>query len=249
VQWHSSYHHSIFSDSNKEECLYKINNQINIANKHFKSTEFLFITFGTASVFRFKETQEIVSNCHKLPADFFTRELLSVNEIVKDYRILINNILKQNPAIKIIFTVSPIRHWKDGPEANQLSKSTLILACNELKREFETVNYFPAYEIVMDELRDYRFYADDMIHLNQTAIDYIWERFTEAYFDKSTFEIINEIRKIKSDINHKPFNPESEAHKKFLIATLEKINRLKEDYNYLDLDIEKKEIKERLAKY
>lgn len=238
-QWYSFYHHSKFSNSDKEKCLNKINSGINYSSKFLRNADILFITFGTAWVYQLKETKEIVSNCHKLPANQFNRLLLDVDDIYNDYLILIKRLLQLDSKLKIIFTVSPIRHLKDGAVENQISKSTLILAVNKLKKHFDNVEYFPSYEIMMDELRDYRFYADDMFHINKTAINYIWKKFSETFFDDNTSNIILKIEKIIRNKNHKPFNPESQQYKDFLKSNLDKINNLLQQYPYINLEDEK----------
>jgi hypothetical protein len=155
-----------------------------------KNADFLFITFGTAWVYRYKKTGKVVSNCHKIPASEFDRYRLTVDEIVVEYKNLLVEIRKVNPIAMVIFTVSPIRHWKDGAVENQRSKATLLLAIDKILNEFSHKNcgYFPAYEIVMDELRDYRFYSDDMIHVSDVAINHIWEIFEENLIEYWKFK-------------------------------------------------------------
>ena len=157
----------------------------------------------------------------------FDRQLLTVGEIVAEWKSLLLSLWKQNPELKILFTVSPIRHWKDGAHGNQL----LLLAIDALQKEFpEHTAYFPAYEIMMDELREYRFYADDMLHPSTTAIEYIWERFTGSMLSPDSLSILKEWKDIQKAINHKPFQPESEAYKRFISQTLLKMERLTEKY-------------------
>ncbi|GAI96735.1 unnamed protein product, partial [marine sediment metagenome] len=171
-KWLSFFHHSSFSDKDPELCLSRINAKITESREFLKKAGFLFITFGTAWVFEWKESGETVSNCHKISALKFNHKLLAVEDILENYKTLIHKLLRFNPQLKIIFTVSPIRHWKDGAEGNQVSKAILLLSAHQLLKKFQSVSYFPAYEIIMDDLRDYRFYSDDMIHLNSVAIDY-----------------------------------------------------------------------------
>lgn len=240
-QWHSYMHHSSFSDASKEVCLGNINSRFVQTVEELPSLDYLFITFGTAYVYTLKESGIIVSNCHKLPEKNFERRRLTVNEVVKEYTLYLNLLLKRNPALKILFTVSPIRHAKDGMHGNQLSKSALLLIIDALKVSFpEHVFYFPAYELMMDELRDYRFYANDMLHPSQLAVDYLWECFSSCYFSKKTLNILTEWEDIKRALNHKPFRPDSEQHIKFLSQIVLRINRLKEKCPYLDVE---KEIK------
>ena len=169
--YHSYMHHGSFSATNREMVLDTINTRLSKASQRLAQTEVLIITFGTAWVYYLQSTREVVSNCHKMPAKTFVREKLTVNDIVETYSSLIAKLQQCSPNLRLLFTVSPIRHVKDGLHENQLSKATLLLAIDELTRKFpEQVSYFPAYEIVMDELRDYRFYADDMGQPSALAI-------------------------------------------------------------------------------
>ncbi|MDR0873236.1 MAG: GSCFA domain-containing protein [Prevotellaceae bacterium] len=212
--WHSFAHHGVFSGIDCEETLQNINNQIRISVEKLLKTDFLLITFGTAFVY--EKDGKTVANCHKLPDRFFTRRRLSVQEIVDCYTKLVTDIQQINPKIRFVFTVSPIRHWKDGAHENQLSKSTLLLAINELQTRCSNIDYFPAYEIVLDELRDYRFYEEDMLHPNNQAITYIWEKFSETYFSAETRQIEKEIAQIIKAENHRPLNPQTAEYQLFL---------------------------------
>ena len=204
------------------------------------------LTFGTAWVYKLKSSGKVVSNCHRLPEKMFDRQLLTVGEIVAEWKSLLLSLWKQNPELKILFTVSPIRHWKDGAHGNQLSKATLLLAIDALQKEFpEHTAYFPAYEIMMDELREYRFYADDMLHPSTTAIEYIWERFTGSMLSPDSLSILKEWKDIQKAINHKPFQPESEAYKRFISQTLLKMERLNEKFPYFDMTNEVEMIKKK----
>jgi len=214
--WQSFSHSSLFTDSTSEGCLNKINSRLNTAREFLRDTKIILITFGTAWVFEEKKSWRVVSNCHKLPASEFTRRRLTVDEIVDDYKTLIQKIQVVLPNLQIIFSVSPIRHWKDGAHENNISKSTLLLAIDELQKEIENVLYFPAYEIQMDELRDYRFYAADMLHPSEVAVDYIWNRFSDTYFSSQTVELKKQLEKLNSDISHIPIHPDSAEYKSFL---------------------------------
>ena len=221
--YYSFDHHSKFSGENPEECVRKINEEVEFAHAFFKEASILVISLGTSFVYRLKSTGEIVSNCHKLPEKTFDRERLNTNEIVESWNRLISLCKKLNPTLKILFTVSPIRHWKDGAHENQLSKSILLLAVDELVKRNNRCYYFPSYEIMMDDLRDYRFYAEDMLHPSDLAIDYIWEKFADSFFDKKTISLIGEWQKIQQALAHKPFNPDSMSYKEFLYQTEEKL--------------------------
>ena len=232
-KWISLNHHGSFSDYNLNTSLEKINSETSKSNDFIQKTNFLFITFGTSWVYRYNETKKIVANCHKIPAKKFTRELLTVEQIVNDYKNLIQKITKLNHNIKIIFTVSPIRHLKDGLHQNQISKSILFVAINELNKTFENTFYFPSYEIINDDLRDYRFYKNDLTHLTDFAINYIWEKISKKYFKQNTKNKINEIDKILKAVNHKPYNKNSIEYKKFISDILQKIENIE---NNLKLD-------------
>lgn len=240
--WHSFSHHGKFSGTDILLTLERINTEIGQAANYLKNTDFLFITFGTAWIYRYKKTGAAVSNCHKIPASEFERFRLTPAEIVLEYNKIIAEILKINPSVSIVFTVSPIRHWKDGAIENQRSKATLILAIDEIIRKYgnEKCHYFPAYEIVMDELRDYRFYAADMIHLSDVAVDHIWEIFQETFIDDSSRETIPRIEKVVKAASHKPFHKNSAAYLQFLDNTLKQIDDLEARFPNLNFVLEKK---------
>lgn len=242
--YHSWMHHSRFSSSSATECLENINSRLTDSSERLRKAGTLIITLGTASIYRLKSTEKVVANCHKLPEKLFVREMMSVQAIVAELSGLFVSVWKQHPTLKILFTVSPIRHWKDGAHGNQLSKATLLLAANELQEKFpEQITYFPAYELMMDELRDYRFYADDMLHPSALAIDYIWQRFTENFLSAETQVILKEWSEIQKAINHKPFQPDSEAYKQFISQTLLKIERINEKIPSFDITKEVQIIK------
>ena len=233
-KWFSFYHHTSFSNENKNECLNNINSSIIKSIDFFNKADFLIITFGTARVYRYKKSNKIVSNCHKIPAKEFDHELLSIENIVDIYEKIIKKLNSLNNALHIIFTVSPIRHWKDGAYGNQISKSILLLAIKELISKFNNCNYFPGYEIMMDDLRDYRFYEPDMLHPNQVAVDYIWEKFSNTYIDEKSRSVFPDIQKIINAYNHKPSNPELKAFKEFINSTIQKINTIQNGFPKLN---------------
>ena len=214
-QYHSFSHHSRFSGTNKEVVIANINDRIKTANDFISNADYLFVTFGTSSVYYQTENKQVVANCHKLPAMSFVRKRIPEEEIVEQWHDFIIQLREINPKIKLIFTISPIRHWKDGAHENQISKSVLFLAVDKLMQESE-VYYFPSYELIMDDLRDYRFYAEDMLHPNSLAIDYIWEKFGDAYFSSETKQLIKEWENIRQALNHRPFNPDSQEYKRFI---------------------------------
>lgn len=231
--WQSFSHSSMFSDTSVEKCLDKINSRLQTSTKFLKESNFLIITFGTAWIFEERKSGRVVSNCHKLPASAFNRRRLTTDEIVTSYSNLIDKLTNKLPNLKLIFSVSPVRHWKDGAHDNNLSKSTLLLAIEELTKRFPSVLYFPAYEIQMDELRDYRFYASDMLHPSDVAIDYIWSHFSDTYFDENTLKIKNDVERLISDLSHRPLFPDSEEFKKFKLSLDKKRSDLLKKYPIL----------------
>lgn len=238
--WHSLSFHSDFSAVSQEALQENIHRSLDTCRDVMKQVSCLFLTFGTAYVYTWKETGQVVANCHKLPEQLFRRRKLSVPEIVETYCDLLKEIWQVNPTIRVLFSVSPIRHVRDGLHENQLSKATLLLAIDELQRLYpEKLIYFPAYELLMDELRDYRFYADDMVHPSQVAVDYIWQKFTETFFDKDTLTMMKSVNEIKKMLNHRPLHPESAGYAKFLHQIVLKIETLSEKYPYFEFEKEK----------
>jgi lysophospholipase L1-like esterase len=211
--WHSFMHHSRFSGNSAQETLQNINTRLQASSDFLNKSDYLIITLGTAWIYELKENGQIVSNCHKLPESTFNRRRISVEDIVNTYTPILQIFKSSN--LQIIFTVSPIRHWKDGAHENNLSKSVLLLAIDELQRQFDSVSYFPAYELLLDDLRDYRFYTEDMLHPNSTAINYIWEKFSDCYFSDKTKQIASEVEKLNRMKQHRPFNTEGEEYRKF----------------------------------
>lgn len=187
-------------------------------------------TLGTNHVYILNETGEIVDNCRKRPQRLFTERELSVDECADYLRKAVTTLRQINPSVRIIITVSPIRYAKYGFHGSQLSKATLLLAADKLTKEMDNVVYFPAYEIVNDELRDYRFYREDMLHPTDQAVEYIWQRFGDTFFSKQTVKFLEEWRPIKAALAHRPFNPEAEEYKKFLEKAKEGERELMERY-------------------
>jgi len=226
-RWHCFDVHSDLSNSDREELLETLNKTITDTHKWLKETTHLIITYGTSWIYKYIQSDQIVANCHKVPQKQFTKELLNIEIIKKSIQNTIVLIQNLNPDINFIFTVSPVRHIKDGFVENQLSKSHLFTALHKtINDQRSTINYFSSYEIMMDELRDYRFYAEDMLHPNQIAIDYIWKLFSESYISETSFSIMKEVDEIQKSLRHRSFNPDSEQHKKFLEKLQQKIKLL-----------------------
>lgn len=236
--WHCFEVHSELSNPDKAIFLDSLNDLIDLTNQQISESTHFLITYGTAWVYRNKESNQIVANCHKVPQKQFTKELLSVERIQTALQNTIQLIQTVNPEAKFILTVSPVRHIKDGFVENQWSKAHLIAAIHSTDdSQLTTQNYFPSYEIMMDELRDYRFYAEDMLHPNQLAIDYIWQRFKETAISKSALPVLEEIGSIQSSLNHRPFNPESESHQKFLVKLQKKITDICIRYPFMKFEL------------
>ena len=232
-QWQSFEAHSKLSSSSKDEIIEKLKKASASINIALKSSSHIIITLGTSWIYRFSESGKIVTNCHKVPQHKFKKELLSIVEINKSLSSIISLIRKVNPDINFIFTVSPIRHLKDGFIENQQSKSHLISALHQIIKKQENTFYFPSYEIMMDELRDYRFYKEDMIHPNQIAINYIWEKFYENWLSDEAIDLKKQVIKIQRGLEHKPFNPDSKKHQQFLLSLQEKIEILKKKHSHI----------------
>ncbi len=235
-EWHSFFHHSNFSDIERSRCLNKINAITENTYEFLKKADVAIVTLGTAFVYEHIESKQIVSNCHKIPSAMFNRFRLSVQEVKNELDSIQNLLKKINPNIRMIFTVSPVRHWKDGAIENSLSKAVLLLALSEALTD--NSEYFPAYEIMMDDLRDYRFYDSDMIHPNKIAVEYIWEKFSERFFDDLTIKTLREIQKIIAAVSHKIRNKGSEENQRFIKKSILSIKNLTSKYQYLNLTAE-----------
>ena len=244
--WHSWQHHSRFSNTDLQEGLRIINESQNTAHRFLQRAEWIIITLGSSFVYKLspeaplslKRGVETVANCHKAPAQTFIKHLCTIDEIVSALDNTIHQLFHFNPHLKIIFTISPVRHLRDGIVENNQSKARLIEVVHHLANKFDKLYYFPAYELVIDVLRDYRFYDIDLAHPNYAATQFVLEKFSETCFDGSTQELMKEIRKIVIAKNHTPFNPRSQQHKKFLQTHLEKTKALQQQYPWIDLQDE-----------
>ncbi|QFZ55129.1 GSCFA domain-containing protein [Oceanihabitans sp. IOP_32] len=229
-QWHCFEAHSRLSNTSKENLLRDLNTAIQLTNQQIQKTTHIVITLGTAWIYNALETGKTVANCHKVPQEQFRREKMTVNAICKSLNHTVALVRRVNKNASMVFTVSPVRHLKDGFVENTLSKAHLITALHQIINHDEGLYYFPSYEIMMDELRDYRFYAEDMVHPNQVAINYIWEKFRDVWVSKDALQTMMEVDAIQKRLQHKPFNSKSEAHQKFLQNLDMKIKRLQSQY-------------------
>jgi hypothetical protein len=237
--WHSWKHHSVFSGENKNDVLHRINQSQNAAHQFIEKATFIFITLGTAFHYELNMNQQNVANCHKAPPILFQKKLLSEEVIIHKLAVALNAIQLLNPGLKIIFTISPVKHVKDGVAENNRSKARLIEAVHSIIDLREDTFYFPSYELVTDILRDYRFYKNDLVHPNETAVNFVFEKFKESFLNASSKKIAEEIKKIITAINHKPFAKESEAHLKFIASQLTYIQKLENEYPFLNFKKEK----------
>lgn len=243
--WHSWKHHSRFSGITPEIAVDQINQSSTNAHNFLKNADWLVITLGSAWVYTLTESApaskagDVAANNHKAPAEWFNRRLLSAPEVFEILKGMIQKIKSANPYLHIIFTISPVRHIREGVVENNRSKAVLIQAVHDIIDKEESAFYFPAYELVIDDLRDYRFYSEDLVHPNYFATQYVWEKFVEACMEDDTRAVMTELHDLNLAFKHKPFNPGSTEHIKFLQTYLQKTQRLQEKYSYMDL---KKEI-------
>lgn len=220
--------HSSFSSTQKEALTRQVQTTLESILDFLKKTDVLMITYGTAWVYERKDSGEMVNNCHKQPSALFTKRLLSQQEIVDSFRTLRSVLQGIRPNLRIILTLSPVRHIKDTLELNSVSKALLRSSCYQLSTEFSNVEYFPAYELLMDDLRDYRFYKSDMLHPSEEAEEYIWQKFTHTYFDEKTLAFLKRWADLKLGMQHKAFHPQSAAHQTFLKKLRVSLVELKE---------------------
>jgi hypothetical protein len=226
--------HSHFSSIEQPEFEKQLQSVISAAHTFLADADWLMITYGTAWVYELIETKEIVANCHKMPPSQFNKFLMTQKRILDSFESMYVDIKLLNPGIQIILTVSPVRHTKETLELNSVSKSILRVACHTLSQQYGDVEYFPAYEIMLDDLRDYRFYKSDMIHPSEVAEDYIWQKFAEQYFSDELKAFLPKWKAIRSALNHRPFHAESAAHQKFINETIQRLEELKDVVNVDD---------------
>lgn len=223
--------HSSFSKINKTAIEKKIKDVIGASHYFLKDASWIFITYGSALVYERKDTGEIVSNCHKLPAAGFSKSLLSQKKVLESFDEFYKELKAFNPDCKIILTVSPVRHIKDTLQLNSVSKSVIRLACQTISETYSDAYYFPSYEIMLDDLRDYRFYGPDMIHPSTEAEEYIWNKFLECYMDNPTKDFIKQWNPIYTALQHKPFHPSTSSHQSFLKKLLSQLEELRNTVN------------------
>jgi hypothetical protein len=238
--WHSWDHHGRFSHSDRKETLDRITESQNEAVSWLKEADWLILTLGSAWTYRLKSQNRVVANCHQVPAETFTRGLLRPEQIIARVGNFLYRLAAYNAKVRVIFTVSPVRHSREGIVENNLSKSILLYAVHHLVNKFEGTCYFPAYELVIDDLRDYRFFEQDLVHPNRQAVDYVWDRFVSFFLTPSSQAILAEISEINRSVAHRPLHAESEEFARFKGTLLEKIRQLEDRYGFLNFSAEKK---------
>lgn len=234
-RWVSFEAHSQVSSDSKKNLLEELNKKIKIARNYLKGTSHCFITLGTTWFYRNNNSGLPVANCHKISQKNFTKEIIGIEETQNILRNIISLVRSINPGTTIIFTISPVRHLKDGMIENQRSKGNLISALHDMleKSHDENLKYFPSYEILMDDLRDYRFYGRDMLHPSEEAVDYVWKLLVETYFSSEAIEVMQKVEKVQKDLSHRPFNPDSPKHLEFRDKLEKKVLDLKKLYPHL----------------
>jgi len=240
-------HHTSLSALSKEDLVSILNALLKLTNEYIASSKYLVITWGSAFVYKHIERNEIVANCHKLPQSDFEKSRLSVKQILDPYNRLFELLESANPELQVLFTVSPVRHWKDGAINNSRSKAILLMAADYLYEQFDKASYFPSYEILMDELRDYRFYKKDMLHPNETAVDHIWQLFKSAYLDKESIQFIDQLEPLIAQFNHKPLHPETTRHKSSRKLLLDKMETFQKKYPTIKIESEIQQLKSEVA--
>lgn len=233
--FHSWNHHSRFSKPNTEDSLKAINNELDQGAAFLKDAQWIMITLGSAFVYYLADSDKAVANCHKFPAQTFYKKMLNPAQSAQCLNEIVDLIRVQNPSARIVFTVSPVRHAREGLIENNRSKASLLYAVHEMTEQHEHVYYFPSYELIMDDLRDYRFFMEDMVHPNRQATEYVWSYFKNAFFTKETSALADQISKLMISIRHKSFNPSTIAHKLFLEDLKMKIKQVQATYPSLSL--------------
>ena len=251
--WNSWQHHSRFSGISSKEALDKINNSIAKAHTFLKTADHIVITLGSAWVYQLNSQSPhaaglVVANNHKAPATWFDKALMKPDALVLLLNKMVKDLLQFNPHLQIIFTISPVRHLREGLVENNRSKAVLIQAVHEIVDSTENVAYFPSYEYVIDDLRDYRFYAEDLVHPNYAASNYVWEKWVETYMNEETQSIMKQVAELQLAMQHKPFFAGSTQHKEFLQNCIAKSERLLSLYPYLPLNDQVQFFKQEIAK-
>jgi len=247
--WHSWRHHSRFSNTNLNEAVRIVNTSQQMAHQFLKQADWIIVTLGSSFSYQLteqaanaggdpREAGAGVANCHRAPAQWFNKDMMTIDEIILNLDDALQQLFQLNPGLNIIFTVSPVRHIRDGVVDNNRSKARLIEVVHQLVNKYDNLNYFPAYELVIDVLRDYRFFDTDLVHPNYMATEFVLEKFAASFIDEPTQKLMQEIKSLVTARKHKAFQPDTTAHQQFLRTYFEKAKMLKEKYSFLDLDEE-----------
>jgi hypothetical protein len=236
--WQSWHHHSVFSGTDQQQVLQRINEKQKVAQSFLATADWMIITLGSSFSYRLKEDETAVANCHRAPGQWFKKHMLDIQETKAALDNCIQELLSFNPKLRIIFTVSPVRHIRDGVVENNLSKARLLEAVHYLETKYNHVYYFPAYELVIDVLRDYRFYDIDLVHPNYAATEFVFEKFTQSFINDRSKSMMEEIRRYVTAYRHRPFQPATSAHKNFLRGNLDSILQYQQKYPFLDFSKE-----------
>lgn len=242
--WYAYDLHSVFAAPSREALLSQVQARLRQAHAFLRQADMMILTFGTAVAYIHRESQQLVANCHKIPQRQFDKTLLDIGNMQQAFSQLYSRLQAFNPNLQVLLTLSPVRHLKETLEGNSVSKSLLRVLCHQLQQQFQQVSYFPAYELLLDDLRDYRFYKPDLIHASELAETYIWEKFYGAYFDAAFRQFTGEWDKIRQALAHRPFQAGSPAHQQFLHNTLLKLQQLN---NQVDCSAEIEQVKKQLA--
>ncbi|WP_106604520.1 GSCFA domain-containing protein [Chitinophaga ginsengisoli] len=234
--WHSWDHHSRFSGLQMDAVLARINAAQEAAVQRLEEADWLIITLGSAYTYTLASDNQVVGNCHKVPSSHFHKKLLSPPDAIAALDNLMHRLFFRNKKVKILFTISPVRYARDGVVENNLSKAVLIQTVHHLVNKFDRLFYFPAYELVIDDLRDYRFYKEDLVHPNELAVNYVWEHFTASCVSEEGRNLLPLVEDINRAMQHRPFNPESNQHKQFLQTYAKKTKQLMKEYPFLRLE-------------
>ena len=234
--FHGLHHHGSYSSTRMEDCLSRMNDSFREARDWFERLDVLVLTLGSSIWYKHKASGQAVANCHKIPANEFERRFMSVEEVVQSVESWLPLLTRKRPGIKVLLTVSPVRYLKEGFRDNSISKATLVLAADQLCRRNEALFYFPAYEILLDDLRDYRFYKEDLVHPNEQAVQYIWSCFQALFFSKDTRQIADEVSRLVEAKAHRPMHPGSPEHKSFIEKMEDRAKDLKFRFPGLNLE-------------
>ena len=244
--WYAYDLHSSLSSPDKSQLLQQIRERMRRTKEQLQQASLLIVTLGTAVAYNLRDSGKVVANCHKLPANNFERTLLQTEEMKQAFEQTLALLNQINPNLHLLLTVSPVRHIKETLPANSVSKATLRVLCHQLEEAHANLHYFPAFEIMMDDLRDYRFYREDMLHPTEVAEEYIWQKFVAAYYGKSFQAFLAGWQKMQRAVAHRPFHPQSEAHQAFLRNTLQQLAQLREQYQ-IETSAEEKVLRDQLS--